>query len=225
MLALGMLAVSVPAVRAENPLEGKPSVLRRQLIEEGRHSLSVSLGVTLADPYAHNLLGGVAWRYYVTRWLGVGADVLVGGGVQTALTQQIDAELSTPETSFELSTTSLRFLAHATVELVPLSGKFMLFENVLGRVDFHITAGVGVALSAGTGRIEDQLSVLPVVGAGVRLLPTEAVGIGFEVRDYIVSRTLSTERDGSVPGASFGNNWLVGLSVALYLPLVPEVGP
>lgn len=224
-LALAFSATAAPA-RAENPLlEDAPPVMRARPLLDGRHIVAPQFGVTLGDPYAQNLMAGLYWRYHFTSWLGIGADVWAGGSVKTSLTESIERELSRPTRSFELSTTSLQLLANATIELVPFSGKAMVFSDAMVRMDLHINAGIGVAMVSGSERIPDSTSLAPTFGVGMRIFPNRWLSIGIDLKDYIINRALSSRRDGSVPGSSYGHNWLFGLSVGFSFPTSPDLLP
>ena len=228
LIALGVTLGSAPLAtpaRAENPLlDDAPPVMRQRPLLEGRHLIAPQFGLTLADPYVQNLMAGIAYRYHFNPWLGIGADVWAGGGVDTSLTDDINRELSTETQSFELSTTSLRLLANVALELVPFSGKAMLFSDTLLRVDVHIDLGIGIAMVAGDGeRIEDSVSLAPTFGIGVRFFPMRWLSIGFDIKDYLVERALASRRNSSVPAATFDSNWLFGLSVGFSFPTNPDV--
>jgi hypothetical protein len=75
---------------------------------------------------------------------------------------------------------------------------------------------------AGSDRIDDSISLAPTFGVGLRLFPSQWLSIGFDIKDYIVERALSSRRDGSVPGATFDHNWLFGLSIGFSFPTAPE---
>jgi outer membrane beta-barrel protein len=222
--ALVLLTAS-GSTRAEvDVLDGQPSIRNKHLYLEGRHSIAVLFGSTVNDEYIHNLAGGLTYRYFLESWLGLGLDISGGFGADTELTGQINAQLSPGAQTFTLSTTTLRLLLNASAEIVPFEGKFMIFGGE-ARIDFHITLGFGMALVAGSGRIEDAISIMPVAGIGFRFFPSEWIAIGFDARDYIVERVLASSRDGSIPGAEFGNNWLLSLSIAFFFPTEPEIRP
>jgi outer membrane beta-barrel protein len=208
---------------AENPLiEDAPPVMRARPLHDGRHWVAPQFGVTMGDPYVSNAMAGIGWRYYLTRWFGIGADLWAGVGITTSLNDDIERELSTEAATFTLSTSSLRLLANATFEFVPFTGKAMLFSDTLIRADVHIDLGIGAAIVAGSERIEDTVSIAPMFGVGGRVFPTRWLSVGLEVKDYLVNRALAARRDGSVAGSSFGHNWLVGLTVGFSFPMNPE---
>jgi outer membrane beta-barrel protein len=221
---LAVVAATSSVAHAENPLlDGQPPIRKARPLLEGRHLLAPQFGMTLADPYQQNLLAGLSYRYHFVSMFGVGLDVWAGGGVDTDLTDDIDRELSRPGRPFELTTTSLQLLGNLALELVPWTGKAMLFSDALLRVDLHLTLGIGVAMVAGGERIDDSVSIAPNFGAGIRLFPSAWLSIGLELRDYLVKRALASRRDGSVPAASFDHNWLFGLSIGFSFPTTPEV--
>ncbi len=220
---IGVMTTFPAVASAENPLlEDAPAVMSYRPLHEGRNWVAPQFGVTLGDPYVTNLMAGVAWRYYVASWFGIGVDAWAGGGITTSLTDSIERELSRETSTFVLSTSSLRLLANATLEFVPFSGKAMMFSDALVYADLHIDVGVGAAIIAGSERIEDSISIAPMFGIGGRVFPTRWLSIGLEVKDYVVNRALAARRDGSVAGSSFGHNWLLGLTVGFSFPMLPE---
>jgi outer membrane beta-barrel protein len=223
LVALSLVAIVAPA-RAENPLlADKPPVMRVRPLHSGRHIVAPQFGITIADEYQQNLMAGIYWRYHFNSWLGVGADIWAGGGVSTSLSDDIERELSREGRPFELSTNGLRLLANVAVELVPFSGKAILLSDALMRIDVHIDLGVGIAMVSGNDRIDDSISLAPTFGVGIRLFPNRWLSIGFDIKDYIVERALASRRDGSVPGAEFGHNWLFGLSIGFSFPTNPMI--
>src|SRR5262245_6975441 len=94
---------------ADNPLlDDAPQIMRPRPLLDGRHIVAPQFGITLGDEYVQNLMAGIYWRYYFNSWLGIGADVWAGGGVDTDLTDDVNKQLSREGQPFELSTTSLR---------------------------------------------------------------------------------------------------------------------
>ena len=224
--AIVALAAAAPLseARAGNPiLDDAPPTMRTRPLHDGRHLVAPTFAFSVNDPYATNFGAGVSYRYYLTSWLGVGADVLAGGAARTALADDIERELSRPDAPFEFDVTSLRTLATLSVEIVPMSGKALLFSSALVHWDLHLSGGAGVAMVAGEGRIEDSVSASPFFGVGTRFFPTRGVSIGLEVRDYFVNRALSSRKDGSVPASTWGENWLGAVSVGFSFPVEPSL--
>lgn len=221
-----LLAVTLagPVLAAESPLESVPAVRNKVLMHDGRHALTPMFGMTVNDPYEQNLLFGLSWRWFLQSWLGIGADLMGGFSVETDLAQQIDRDL-TSSGDASLSTTSLRLLLDATAEVIPIEGKFMLFNDLLVRLDVHLQLGIGMALVGGNGRMSDTISVMPMFGVGMRFFANEWIAAGFDVRDYLVDRVLASDRKGAIPASEFGHNWFVGFSVSFLLPAEPDVRP
>lgn len=225
VLALGATVAAGPAL-ANEALDDHPAIHNKVKILDGRHMLTPGFGFTVNDDYVQNFIGSLGWRYYLQSWLGIGVNIGVGAGVDTGLTDQINTELNAGgRTAPPISTSAIRLAADFTAELVPFQGKFMIFGNTMLRTDFHILAGFGVAMTAGSGRLEDEVSLMPTFGAGVRIFPSEWISVGIDIRNLVIKRALSDRRDGSVPEASFGMNWLVGFSVGFFLPTEPEIRP
>lgn len=223
-LVAASAVAGAPSARAENPLlEDQPRIMRVRPLLEGRHMVAPQFGLTIGDPYVQNLMAGLYYRYHFNSWFGVGLDVWAGGGVTTSLTDDINRELSREARPFELSTSSLRLLANLTLELVPFSGKAILFSDALVRMDVHIDVGFGISLASGSDRIDDWLAPSPTFGVGLRIFPSRWLSIGFDIKDYMVERALASRRDGSVPGREYGHNWLFGLSVGFSFPTNPAI--
>ncbi len=220
--ALASLAAAATPARAGNPLlDGAPPTMGERLLFKGRHLVAPAIAFTLGDPYAHNVGAGLSYRYHVTNWLGFGADLIAGGAVRTSLSDDIVRELSRPGEPFSFDTTSLGLLASLSVEVVPFSGKALLFSDALVHWDLHLAGGAGVALVNGEGRIEGSTSIAPWFGVGTRFFPKRWLSVGFELRDYFVNRALSSLKDGSVPASTWGQNWLCAVSVGFSFPTEP----
>lgn len=210
---------------AKSPFDGLPAVRNKLQLHEGRHVLSPTFGFTANDPYKSNLLLGANWRYYIQSWIGVGVDLGAGFGLDTALAEQIGQEITTPDKTYDVAASSLQLMLHATVELVPIEGKFLLAGGHQVRMDLHLLGGFGMAMVAGEGRIDDEITWLPVFGAGMRFFPNDWMAIGIDVRDYIVHRVLAIRRDGAIPAREYTDNLTITLSLGFFLPTEPTVDP
>jgi len=220
-----LLGPAATEVSAKSPFDGLPAVRNKLQLHEGRHVLAPTFGFTANDPYRTNVLMGANWRYYFQSWIGAGVDVAGGFGVDTSLSDRIGREITTPERAFSVAATSLQLLLHGTLEVVPIEGKFLLAGGYQVRMDLHLLGGFGMAMVAGDGRIEDEITWVPVVGAGMRFFPGDWLAIGVDVRDYIVQRVLATRRDGGIPEGDYTHNLTVTLSVGFFLPTSPTIEP
>lgn len=224
-----LLGLTATQVSAKSPFDGLPAVRNKLQLHEGRHVLSPTVGFTANDPYQTNLLLGANWRYYIQSWIGAGLDLAGGLGLETSLSERIGSELTTPQRVFDVAATSLRLLLHATLEVVPIEGKFLLAGGQQVRMDLHLLGGFGMAMVAGAEGIgvdvEDEITWLPVFGGGMRFFPNDWLAIGLDVRDYIVQRVLATRRDGGVPAREYTHNLTVTLSLGFFLPTSPTIDP
>jgi outer membrane beta-barrel protein len=225
LLVCTLAGPGVSSVAAKSPFDDLPAVRNKLLLHEGRHVLAPTFAFTANDPYKANVLVGANWRYYIQSWFGIGIDVAGGFGVNTALNNRISEEITTDTKAFNVSATSLQLLTHATLELVPIEGKFLLAGGRQIRMDLHILAGFGMAMVAGEGRIDDEITWLPVVGAGMRFFPSNWLAIGIDIRDYMINRVLAMRRDGSIPGGELTHNLATTFSIGFFLPTEPTIEP
>ena len=224
MVLSSLLAVDVSVAWGQAAFRDLPAVRKKLEMHKERHVIAPNLAVTVNDPYVNNAMVGLNWRYYVQPWLGLGVDIAGGIGFETGMAAQIREERSTADNQFTLSTTSLRLLAHATAEFVPIEGKLLFAGGHQARIDLHIIAGFGMALVAGTNRIDDEITWMPVIGAGFRTFPNDWIAITVDIRDYMVSRVYAATWQGGIPAKEFTNNLAVTLSVGFFLPMAPVVG-
>jgi outer membrane beta-barrel protein len=230
---LATLSLSGVAPALAGPLDGLPAVRNKVMLHEGRQLLTPSFGVTVNDPYVQQIMLGVGWRYFTHDWLGFGVDIMGGGGVKTDLTDRINDQLALVDKTHQVENTSLQALLHGTVEIIPIQGKVMLFGGQLARFAVSAQAGFGIALIGGDDSFEKEfsqneasrISMMPMFGGGVRLFPSPWIAIGFDVRDYLVNRALSTDRTGAIPETRLGHNVLTQLSVSFVFPQMPSVRP
>lgn len=225
VIIVTLLGPTLPQAQAKTPFDDLPAVRNKLLLHDGRHVLAPTFAFTANDPYKSNALVGAYWRYYLQSWLGIGIDVSAGFGIDTSLNSRISEEISTPSKSFSVSATSLQLLANATLELVPIEGKFLLAGGHQVRMDVHVIAGFGMAMVAGEGRISTEITWMPVVGAGMRFFPNDWLAVGIDVRNYMVNRVLAMRRDGSIPAGELTHNLATTLSIGFFLPTEPAIEP
>ena len=232
LLALvASIGLTTPALAG--PLDGLPAVRNKVLIHEGRQLLTPTVGVTINDPYVQQVLMGVSWRYFSHDWIGFGVDIMAGAALKTDLTERVNDQLAVVDKSHQVENTSLQALFHGTIELVPIQGKVMLFESQAVRFAVNAQVGLGAALIDGDGSFEKEfsqdagqrISLMPMFGGGVRVFPSPWIALGIDVRDYLVTRALSTDQTGAIPEAHLGHNILTQFSVSFVFPQVPGVKP
>ncbi len=241
-LALLVVTLLLPASAVAQTVDLSDAPVIRRPLEwrKGRFGLSPVIGVTLNDPYWTQMLVGASADYHILDWLAVGVDFRYAIGFSSALLDQIESELAQARGRGELSgevdvvtTSRVNFLTTANVQMIPIYGKFILFESFEVAYDLHFLAGVGYARTLAYPRDDATRqianrggnSVVPVVGAGLRLFLNRWLALNFEFRDYFVNMVrvvpeYPTRR--STPGKSFEHNLVLSVGVSFMLPA--EIG-
>jgi outer membrane beta-barrel protein len=215
-------------------------------MSEGRVELMPRFGVTLYDTYERSLLPGLSVNYFFLDWIGVGIDLQYGLSMNTALHNNIDAQLQAkrdavcpanlePEARTaclsalgvapSIGTSSIEMLALGTLSLLPVSGKFMLYGNLV-RYDIHVIAGAGVGLirsEGGKGRLEDDLSMAAMAGVGVRFFVNDWFGINLEGRDILLQYHEATNQNFDLMSKTFHNHFEFSVGFSFFLPIEPEL--
>ena len=209
-----------------------PAVRHQNLMRKGRHELTPAFGVTLMDPYTRNVLAQFSYKYHITDWIAVHAEFDYAAPFKTGLTEDIEREVSSepiwmsahPGQQYRMSRTGLGMMILGGASLTPLAGKLSLF-GLSAYADFHVDVGAGVALVEGINRLSGSTAVAIMVGAGFRFFPHKAFSVNFDVRDYMVSRTLNLPSTGGTSRKRLTQNPTVMMGVSFFLPLTPAVGP
>ncbi len=221
-----MLLLPEAAVADRTDLKGAPPILKAKPYRAERHQVSPLFGFTINDAYQRNLTAGLTYRYYLNNWLGIGVDIMgTYLALDTALTDQIDTELSSPGQSGRPSTANISYLATAGITLVPLYGKMMLPGKLPVSYDVHVLAGVGFAGYSGQGLIESGGSFVPVVGLGFRTFFSQWIALEISLRDYmLLDMPLVAEASVKDPGGGFEQNFMVTIGVSFFFPPELETG-
>jgi outer membrane beta-barrel protein len=177
-----------------------------------------SVGFTIADAYARNMLVGLGYNYHFLNWLSAGVDYSYGVGVKTDLADQIEGELSAPGKAFDMNATSIRMLAGANIGLVPIQGKFVLMDRYGVWFDCHLVGGAGYAWLRGGDKIPATSTFAPYFGAGARVFILKWMAVLVEFRDVVIKRREAVLKDNVVPGEEWGQNFVLGAGVSFLLP-------
>lgn len=238
LAAIGLALVLAPATVSARKVDlGDAPIIQKPLEwRKGRFGVSPVIGVTVGDPYWTNLMVGASGEYHILDWLAVGVDFRYAVGFTSGLLDQIERELADvrdqgeSEGDADLVTTSrINWLVTANVQLIPLYGKFLLFDAWELAYDMHVIAGVGYAGTitfpedSTTRQISSRTdgSVAPVFGAGFRLFVNSWFGLNLEFRDYLVQmvRVVPEYPAGAAtPGRTFENNFEISLGFTFLFP-------
>jgi outer membrane beta-barrel protein len=207
---------------AEGIKDAEP--IRKQILwREFRHELSPFFGLTLGDHYRRTFLNGLRYDFHVFDWLSVGVDLGYGLAWNTSTGDQVETKLSTEENPFELPASNIQFFGDFILSMAPISGKFVILNQLGVAWDFHIDVGVGYFLLSGTGSLEsvinnDPGSITPIVGGGLRLFVTRGIAIKLSVMDYFLNRIEAGAKAGTTAAKGYDNNFAFLLGVSFMLP-------
>jgi hypothetical protein len=220
----------------------KVSPVRKQLLLRAeRGELNLLLGPTIPSYYTRHMLFCFGGSYFITDWVGVGADIIGSIPMATNLTSQLQNELSLESNSkVSLPRSGFDFITAAKVTFVPLSGKLVLMNRYLGYVDFFLSVGGGMAHVKGYNGLSSRVSYAITVGGGLRFYPVKFLSVNIEVMDYMVSMAMPEnsqvkDTDNPVYKLSVGKtvvpyynrivqNPAILFGVSLYLPFEPKRG-
>lgn len=234
---LAAAMVLLPAVEQAQAVDlGGAPVIRKPLqYRKGRFSVSPVIGTTVGDPYWTSMLLGASADYHILDWLAIGIDFRYALGFTTPLLDQIESELAAArevgEDSGEadvITVSRIDWLVTANLQLIPIYGKFSMFDALEVAYDLHFIAGVGYA---GTVAFPESSpprqigktdgSVVPMFGVGFRLFFTSWFAVNLEVRDYLVQMVRAVPEypnSASIPGKSFEHNLAVSLGFSFFFP-------
>jgi len=163
------------------------------------------------DSVSEQIGAGLNVNFHITEWLfagftGVWQDWRFldeeANGFGSSYEDIIDATDAIPAVSV------LNAIIMGEVGVVPLYGKFSLFNTAIIHWDLSVTAGGGVVHS----RVND---FVPAGGVGIsqRFFLTDWLSLNTELRGTIYSEDL-----GAGDGSSIYSQWMLGFGVAFWAP-------
>lgn len=229
---LVLIATSLPAFAQtkkdkdeESIDETGPVVRRRLLYRSTRLEVAPMLGMTVADAFNRNLIGGANVNFHLTNEIGIGLTAGFGlTQLSTSLRDNVEALPQLNDKLRDIEYSYIKWLVGVEGSYVPTYGKFALLTDIIVNYDFHLIGGVAFvgegALNAQTGEDVPDSSiaggrVAPTLGVGMRFYAGDMISINLDVRDYIFSRTLVNQ---SGAESELTNNVLVTFGVSFFLP-------
>lgn len=211
------------AAYADDVLEGTAVVRRNSLYRAGRQEIGATFGMSLGDPYVRNLLPGARYDFHLTDWIALGAQLMVGVPIDTAMKAQIADKVSKHNETFTMETSRLGLIIGPQASVAPLSGKFMVLGFLPAQFDFHVNLGAGIASTPGivttaAGSPPPSIGVAPWVGAGGRLFLSRVIALTVDLNNFFVKRTLSVDRNGQPPGAAYAGQLVFTGGVSFFVP-------
>ncbi|GEM_PF-3307418 len=207
----------------EDVLENSPVVRRQLQYRESRHEVSGVVGLSLSDPFVRNVLPGIRYDYHTFDWLSIGARVLVGIPVQTAMFESVDEKVARSNETFVMEATSLRFafLAHTSVS--PVVGKLLAFDSLPINFDIHFDLIAGVVAVGSTGdNIEGTgIQFTGGAGGGLRIFISKVLAFTADLQTLVIDRPMSVNRDSKAAGGKSRFNGLALVGLSFFMP--PEL--
>ncbi len=230
-LASMVTAPSVASAEDVGGLEDAPLVRQQLLLRGERHELSVALGMSMNDAFVRGWAPTLGYTYYLTNWLGVGADINInacafGVDCRTDLADRIESIEEDQRASGLDDISVLSTLVSPYATLVPISGKLGILGTTVINWDVHLIMGGSLVLSdnAGDGKaIEAGSTLAPMLGIGQRFFIDDSMAITVSLRDYIVNRELSAteagdDGDGPEVQKEIENRFFFNVGVSFFFP-------
>lgn len=148
---------------------------RRPIVKDGRFELTLTGGVGASDRMYRHVTATATGRFHVSEFVSIGATYSHYFASESKLFDQVtrDFELY-PERS------EIRWYAGADVSVVPIDGKFAVFDDGLIYWDLYGSLGGGVTTTS-----RGDARPTGMVGLGVRFYLARWIALTFEVRDHI----------------------------------------
>ena len=218
--------------------------MQQRMMADGRVELMPRFGMTLYNTYETHFFPGLSVNYFVLDWLAIGVDLQYGLTADTALQTNINKQLKAKRDTIcpatldatsrssclsalgiapSIGTSSIEMLAMANLAMSPVTGKFMLYGNLV-RYDVHVVAGAGVALirsEGGKDVLEDDFSIAAMAGIGSRFFVNDWFALNLEVRDVLVQYHEATNQGGDLMSKTFHNHFEISLGFSFFLPMEP----
>jgi len=140
--------VQAQEILLTGPLKAAPvPVLRYNEMRAERLELAATPGMSLGSSDRSSLLAGAEAHYFPWDALGIGAWGTVAFPIGTGETR-------------------LHVVASPELEVVPIAGKAVAFDDAYFKFDLHLLGGPAIALASQNG--DRDTSWLPMVGVGFR---------------------------------------------------------
>jgi outer membrane beta-barrel protein len=266
-VALTTLASSTKTASAQEyqltgPLAGASSSKNLRLYRKNRIEVAPTASFTLLDEYRRTILFGGRLQYNLADWIGIGVWGAYGAiSSTTDLTDQIDANAprNAPQTKSDVSpgsfadqTAKMTYVFVPQVQLVPLRGKFAIFQKIFVDTDAYIHLGLGIVGlqergfcgAAGQPSCTDpnsfalasRTAIAPTFGLGLNFYVTNFLSLGVEYRALPFSwnragfDSRGAGNDGNTPDQkvdeqdrTFKFNQMMTISLGFSFPTTPKL--
>ncbi len=244
------------------PLAGASSSKNLRLYRKNRIEVAPTASFTLLDEYRRTILFGGRLQYNLADWIGIGVWGAYGAiSSTTDLTDQINASAprNAPQTKSDVSpgsfadqTAKMTYVIVPQVQLVPLRGKFAIFQKIFVDTDAYIHLGLGIVGlqergfcgAAGQPSCTDpnsfalasRTTISPTFGLGLNFYVTNFLSLGVEYRALPFSwnragfDSRGAGNDGNTPDQkideqdrTFKFNQMMTISLGFSFPTTPKL--
>jgi outer membrane beta-barrel protein len=221
------------APQAKEVAEEVYAVQQIYALRNGRFELAPSIAFTVNDPFVSHPAPSIAFNYWWTNVLAIGANFLWYQGLENESDLNFfvrrSTRLAVPITEYQLG-------AHLNFTYVPLYGKFAMFNDHIFQWDAYVVGGLGVMRTRPVAVIDPEIRQFEFdwrvafnAGIGLRVFITRYLAIFGEIRDYAyleqfenLSVALGSERSNPdtwlADKPTLTNNVTVHLGATLFFP-------
>ncbi|MEO9236026.1 MAG: hypothetical protein ABI421_21990 [Polyangiaceae bacterium] len=265
-VALTTLVSSTPASAQEyqltGPLAGAGSSKHLRLYRKNRIEVAPTASFTLLDEYRRTILFGGRLQYNLADWIGIGVWGAYGAiSSTTDLTDQINTVAprnsrtasDVSPNNFGDQTAKMQYVVVPQVQLVPLRGKFAIFQKIFVDTDAYLHLGVGFVgiqergfCGGGGGQptctdpnsfaLASRTAISPTFGLGLNFYINNFLSLGVEYRALPFSwnragfDSRGSGNDGNTPDQkvdeqdrTFKFNQMMTISLGFSFPTAPKL--
>jgi len=202
--ALAALVSSTPASAQEyqltGPLAGASSSKALRLYRKNRIEVAPTASFTILDEYRRTILFGGRLQYNLADWIGIGVWGAYGAiSSATDLTDQINqiaprnsrTASNVSPNNFGDQTAKIQYVAVPQVQLVPLRGKFAIFQKIFVDTDAYLHLGLGIVGLQERGNCGGSAPTLCTdaksfdLASRVAIAPTFGLGLNFYINNFL----------------------------------------
>jgi outer membrane beta-barrel protein len=155
------MALGTARAERRNPLDGQPSIRHKVEMRRLRFEISPQFVVSMNQDFRHFIGGGLVLHFHIADFIGIGAQLAGGGGINTGITDKLvgSGDIANPmnggalgvnETGLQPSRqqfmdhiNTINFLFSLYATLTPFAGKLAMFGALFLRYDFYVMGGIG----------------------------------------------------------------------------------
>ncbi len=246
------LSVGMPmlaqAQERKSPLADAPAIRRRLELRDQRFEIGAGVGSTVGQDFYHAVVGTLRASYHLSDWLAVGGlfGFNMTPDLKTGFHDRLAAALpdkSTDRTptlaAAEGSMNKIGWLAGLQLEIIPITGKYSLFDRLFMNYDFYAFGGPGFInfkadaecpATAGPSCAVTGMRVGANLGLGMRTYINDHIAINAEARNLLVrnnpaGRDITGDRVVDGQDTTWDANYLFTVNVTFFLPSKAEKSP